>query len=73
MHFSSLELIQHNLSTILDQWKNEHAAGAEILADMLAEGTLQHHETFLDGFDNAALAMISLLKGSNTGKFCIRI
>ena len=40
---------------------------------MLAEGTLQHSETIVDGFDNAASTMISLLKGGNTGKMVVRV
>ena len=58
---------------LLNQWKSEHAAGAEVLRGMLETGTLQHRETIVEGFESVPAAMISLLTGGNTGKISVRV
>jgi len=49
---------------------------AEFLADMrswLREGRIKYQETFRDGIENAAAALIGLLRGENTGKMLVRL
>ena len=36
-------------------------------------GQLRDNETIVDGFEGAAGAMVSLLRGGNTGKLVVRV
>ena len=58
---------------LLHRWKDRHAEGRAQLAAWLREGKLRHNETIVDGFEGAAGAMVSLLRGGNTGKLVVRV
>lgn len=55
-----------------DHWdlSGEYAAQA---AGWLADGSLTHRETFVDGLDNAVDAFLGQLRGENTGKMVVRL
>ncbi len=42
-------------------------------AGWLADGSLKHRETFVDGLENAPEAFLGMLRGENTGKMLVRI
>ncbi len=42
-------------------------------ASWLADGSLQHRETFVDGLENAPEAFLGMLRGENTGKMLVRL
>ena len=39
----------------------------------LADGTIKHDETVIEGIENAGEAFIGLLAGANTGKMVVKI
>ena len=41
--------------------------------DMVADGSLQYRETFVEGIEHAADALVGLHRGDNTGKMLVRL
>ena len=54
-----------------DDIELNRTARAELLK-LVQQGALRHHETIIDGLENAPEALASLYRGDNTGKICIR-
>ena len=58
---------------LLHRWKSRFPEGKAQLAEWMREGKIAHKETIVDGFENVAEAMVSLLNGGNTGKLVVRV
>ena len=58
---------------IVSDHGDRRAAFLEEVAPLVADGTIRHRETILDGIERAPEAFIGLLEGANIGKMLVRV
>ena len=52
---------------------NRYQEGLQQMTKWLHAGKLKYHETIVDGFENAPIAFIDMLKGGNIGKQLVKV
>ena len=58
---------------LVGDFSNRFAVATEQLSEWVAEGTLQHRETVVEGLSNAPEAFLGLFAGDNIGKQVVRV
>ena len=58
---------------IVGDWLEHRAEFERLMSSYLRAGTVQNHETVVDGIDHAVEAFLGLFKGTNMGKMIVRL
>ena len=58
---------------LVGDFADRHEDGLLQMAEWVQDGKLKYRETITEGFENAAEAFISMLKGGNIGKQLVKV
>ncbi|XP_053678440.1 prostaglandin reductase 1-like [Anopheles nili] len=58
---------------VVFRWQHRWMEGIKQLLEWIDQGKLVHRETVYEGFDNAPIAFVSMLRGDNIGKAVLKV